>query len=119
PRSGVLGCVRGEPAASLRLAEAAPAGSEDDGVGVDHVLAAGGPPAVLGPFERAQRRLGEGGAGAGLEGVLERHRDREAGAVAHLEQSLASCAAALGEAVAALLVSELAPELLEPAEPRA
>ena len=80
--------VRRELAALLRHAVAAAAGGEDDRRRVELVLAAGRAPAVLARLERAERAVREERAGAGLERVAERLRDRVAGAVADLEQAL-------------------------------
>ena len=107
--------VESSPRSSRHAVAPAP-GGEDDGRGVELVLAAGRAPAVLARLERAQRRVCEERAGAGLERVAERLRDRVAGAVADLEQALGGRAAAAGEAVAAVLARELDAELLEPVD---
>ena len=71
-------------------------------------------PAVHGRLERDERAVRERLAARVEEGVAKRGRDREAGAIAHLEQALATGAAAAGEPVAAVLVRELDAVLLEP-----
>ena len=117
--AGRAGMVRRQLAALLRLLEAAAAGREDDRAGVDHVLAAD----ARASRSRAARAsasglFGERRAGAGLERLAQRLRDRVAGAVADLEQPLARRAAAAREAVAAVLARELDAELLEPVDRR-
>jgi hypothetical protein len=47
--------VRGELSALLRLAEAAPAGGEDDGSRLDERLAAARAPAAFGALELGER----------------------------------------------------------------
>src|SRR3954452_7347441 len=108
--------VRRELAALLGLAITAPTGGKDDGAGLDHMLADVGPPAVLDRLERAQRGLREGLHRRPVGGVAQRNRDRVPGAVAHLQQPLPGGAAALREAVAAVLARELDAELFEPVD---
>jgi hypothetical protein len=105
-----------ELAALLRFAEAAAAGGENDRRRLDHVLAAARAPATLDRPKLGQRRLRERGARPSLEGLAQRGRDREPGAVADLEQPLARRTAAAGEAIAPVLARELDPELLQPVD---
>src|SRR5919201_2318425 len=99
--------VRGQLAALLRLAPAAPAGREDDGGGVDDVVAAAGAPAVLRAFEIRQRRLRERRDGRSFDRLAQRRRDRVAGAVADLQKPLPRRAAAAGEAISTVVAREL------------
>ena len=108
--------VRRELTARLSLGVAPPAGAEDDGRGVDHVIPAGCPPAVLARLEAAQRRVLEGRAGAALPGIAQPLGDRVPGPVADLEQPLLGGAAAAGKPVAPILPSELDAELLQPVD---
>ena len=87
--AGRAGMVRRELAALLGDSVAAPAGRENDGAGVDQVLAAGRAPAVPGRLELRERRVLERRAGTRRPGLAQRLRDRVAGAVADLEQALA------------------------------
>src|SRR5581483_7457032 len=94
------GMVRRELAAFLRKPVAPPAGRQDDGPGVEHVLATGGAPAVPDRLEVAQRGVLERGAGTPRPRVAERLRDRVPGAVADLKQALRARAPAAGKPVA-------------------
>src|SRR3990172_198114 len=66
-----------------------------------------GDPAVLTCAQRDERMVREGLASGGAVPLAQGRRDRVARAVAHLEQPLATCTAAAGEPVAAVLAGEL------------
>ena len=108
--------VRGQLPALFRLAVATAAGGQHDRAGLDLVLAAAGAPARLGLLELDERRLGEGLRSGAFDHPAQRLRDRVAGAVADLEQSLSRRAAAAREPVAAVIARELDAVLLEPVD---
>src|SRR5207247_1844152 len=93
------GAAVGRLDAASGLAVAAAAGRRHDRAGVDPELLtalapAGREPAALARLQRYQRAVRERFAARGQEGVAQRRRDRVAGAVADLQQALASGAAA-------------------------
>ena len=116
--AGGAGMIRRELAPFLRDGVAAAARGEDHRGRFERVVAAARAPPVLAALEVGKRALREERDGAGLDGVAERSGDRVARAVADLEQALARCAAAAGEAIAAVLPRELDAELLEPVDRR-
>src|SRR5713101_5533021 len=105
-----------ELAALLGDAEAATARGEDDGAGVDQMLAAGRAPAVAGRLQLAQRRVLERRAGACFPRLAQSLRDRVPRAVADLEQPLRGRAAATRKPVATIFSGESDAELLEPVD---
>jgi hypothetical protein len=108
--------VRRQLSALLGNPEAAPAGRENDRARIDHVLAATGAPTVRPRDELGERRLRKDLDLGRLDPLAQRLRDRVAGAVAHLEQSLLRRTAAAGEPVAAVFARELDAVLLEPVD---
>ena len=108
--------VRRQLSALLRLAIAAPAGGENDRARLELVVAAARAPAVLRRLELAERRLRERRDAGALGRLPQCRRDRVAGSVPDLEESLARRAAAAREPVAAVLARELDTLLLEPVD---
>jgi hypothetical protein len=76
--------VRGQLTACLGLRVAAPAGGEDDGVGLDRLLTDASAPAAVALVEVVERRVLEGRAAAALPRLAEALGDRVPGAVADL-----------------------------------
>src|SRR5206468_12347645 len=110
--------VRRELTAFLGLGVATAAGGEDDRRGIESVLAGARAPAVLARLECGEGALRVDGDAYHPCGVPEGGRDRVAGAVADLEPAPRRRAAAAGEPVAAVLLRERDPELLEPVDRR-
>src|SRR4051794_32558572 len=128
--------IRRELPALLGLAPAAAPGREDDGAGVEVVVAAAGAPALLRRLERCEGRAREGGdrrglgrgpgggEGRGGEGgdrggrarVPDPLVDRWPRGAAARERPFPRRPAAACEPVAAVLAGELDPELLEPGD---
>src|SRR5262245_23888309 len=104
--------VARELAARFRLRVAAAACGEHDCRRVDHMLTAGCAPAVLDRGQVLQAGMLEGRAAPPSPRLAQPLRDRVVGAVADLEQALPRRAAALREAVAAVLAREGDAELL-------
>ncbi len=103
--------VRGQLAARLGLREAATAGGEDDRSRHDLrgalLRVEGGDPAGARGPDRQEPVMGQLGAGARLEPLAKRLRDRVPRAVADLEESLPRRAAAAREPIAAVRPCEL------------
>src|SRR5205823_2944848 len=91
--------------------------SEHDRAGLDRAFADAGAPVAVHLRELMERRVREARAVAALPGFAQLLRDRVAGTVADLQETLRARAAAAGEPVAAVLVArELDAELLEPVD---
>src|SRR5262249_26588687 len=105
-----------ELAALLGLAVAASPGGENDRAGVDHLLAADGPPAGRRRLERPGGWLGECPTRPSSNHTAQALRDRIPRAVAALQQTFSRRPPALGEPIATVLSRKLDAELLEPVD---
>src|SRR5436190_21725019 len=110
--------VRAELASLLRDPPTSAASGEDHGRRVDDVVPAARAPAGRRRLQLSQRRLRERLDVRSFCSVTQCGRDRMAGAVADLQQPLASGAAAARELIAAVVSAELDAELLEPMDGR-